>query len=188
MIKNVVGVYVGLENDGRTPCLHVMLAQDSSEAPQAIPSQIEGYKVVVEITGEIRPLPGQGADRVTALSARIAWARGEDVRSGFLEQRDDLFALHAWKAFKKLSIESPASKEIQTKRKPVCRIRSLLFILLPSDFLRSRFQRFNVFNGSRVRAVVRVRLGRKATGSFFRRDPNSCRVGNQAGGLSDILA
>jgi len=61
VIKNVVGVYVGLENDGRTPCLHVMLAQDSSEARQAIPSQIEGYKVVVEITGEIRPLPGQSA-------------------------------------------------------------------------------------------------------------------------------
>jgi len=61
VIENLVGVYVGLENDGRTPCLHVMLAQDSSEARQAIPSQIEGYKVVVEITGEIRPLPGQSA-------------------------------------------------------------------------------------------------------------------------------
>ena len=61
LIKNVVGVYVGLENDGRTPCLHVMLARDSSEARQAIPSQIEGYKVLVEITGEIRPLPSQSA-------------------------------------------------------------------------------------------------------------------------------
>ena len=61
VIKNVVGVYVGLETDGRTRCLHVMLARDSSEARQAIPSQIEGYKVVVEITGEIRPLPGQSA-------------------------------------------------------------------------------------------------------------------------------
>ena len=61
VIKNVVGVYVGLENDGRTPCLHVMLARDSSETRQAIPSQIEGYKVVVEITGEIRPLPRQSA-------------------------------------------------------------------------------------------------------------------------------
>ena len=61
LIKDVVGVYVGLENDGRTPCLHVMLARDSSEARQAIPSQIEGYKVVVEITGEIRPLPSQSA-------------------------------------------------------------------------------------------------------------------------------
>ena len=45
----------------RTPCLHVMLARDSSEARQAIPAQIEGYKVVVEITGEIRPLPSQSA-------------------------------------------------------------------------------------------------------------------------------
>jgi hypothetical protein len=61
VIKDVVGVYVGLEDDGRTPCLHVMLARDSSEARQAIPSQIEGYNVEVEVTGEIRPLPNQSA-------------------------------------------------------------------------------------------------------------------------------
>jgi len=60
-IKNVIGVYVGLENDRRTPCLHVMLTRDSFETRQAIPSQIEGYKVVVQITGEIRPLPSQSA-------------------------------------------------------------------------------------------------------------------------------
>jgi len=60
-IKDVVGVYVGLQTDGRTPCLHVMLRQDSPEARKAIPSEIEGYKVVVEVTGEIRPLPSQSA-------------------------------------------------------------------------------------------------------------------------------
>jgi hypothetical protein len=60
-IKDVVGVYIGLQEDGRTPCLRVMLKRDSAEARKAIPSQIEGYKVIVEITGEIRPLPGQSA-------------------------------------------------------------------------------------------------------------------------------
>lgn len=60
-IKDVVGVYVGLEKDGRAPCLHVMLARDSSEARQAIPSQIQGYKVLIEVTGEIRPLPSESA-------------------------------------------------------------------------------------------------------------------------------
>ena len=60
-VKDVVGVYVGLQDDDRTPCLHVMLARDSSEARKAIPLKIEGYQVVVEVTGEIRPLPGQSA-------------------------------------------------------------------------------------------------------------------------------
>ncbi len=30
-IAGVVGVYVGLLDDGRTPCLHVMLASDTAE-------------------------------------------------------------------------------------------------------------------------------------------------------------
>ena len=58
-IKGVVGVYVGLQKDGRTPCLYVMLARDAPETRKAIPSEIEGYRVLVDITGEIRPLPGQ---------------------------------------------------------------------------------------------------------------------------------
>ena len=58
-IPNVVGVYVGLQEDGRTPCLHVMLVRDAPELRNAIPSEIEGYSVVVDITGEIRPLPAQ---------------------------------------------------------------------------------------------------------------------------------
>ena len=58
-IKGVVGVYVGLQKDGRTPCLYVMLVRDAPETRKAIPSEIEGYRVLVDITGEIRPLPGQ---------------------------------------------------------------------------------------------------------------------------------
>ena len=59
-IPGVVGVYVGVLEDGRTPCLKVMLARKTAESQRSIPRLIEGYPVVIEITGEIRPL---GAER-----------------------------------------------------------------------------------------------------------------------------
>jgi len=55
-IPGVVGVYVGLLEDGRTQCLKVMLARKTPEHQHAIPQQIGGYPVVIEETGEIRPL------------------------------------------------------------------------------------------------------------------------------------
>ena len=55
-IHGVVGVYVGLLDDGKTPCLRVMLAQKSAETERAIPKTLEGYPVVTEVTGEVRPL------------------------------------------------------------------------------------------------------------------------------------
>ncbi|MEY2479283.1 MAG: hypothetical protein QOI04_210 [Verrucomicrobiota bacterium] len=55
-IPNVVGVYVGLLDDGKTQCLKVMLARKSAEGERAIPHALEGYRVIVEVTGEIRPL------------------------------------------------------------------------------------------------------------------------------------
>ena len=55
-IPNVVGVYVAVLEDGKTPCLKVMLARKSPETERAIPRLLEGYPVVVEVTGEIRPL------------------------------------------------------------------------------------------------------------------------------------
>ena len=54
-IPGVVGVYVGSRDDGK-PCLKVMLSDKNREAEQKIPSVIEGYPVVTEVTGEIRPL------------------------------------------------------------------------------------------------------------------------------------
>ncbi len=53
-IPGVVGVYVGVLEDGRTPCLKVMLVEQRKN--RAIPSELEGYPVVTEVTGEIRPL------------------------------------------------------------------------------------------------------------------------------------
>ena len=55
-IPNVVGVYVGLLEDGKTPCLKVMLARKSADTESAVPRSLEGYPVVTEVTGEIRPL------------------------------------------------------------------------------------------------------------------------------------
>jgi hypothetical protein len=55
-IPNVVGVYVGLLDDNKTQCLKVMLARKSAASERAIPHALEGYPVIVEVTGEIRPL------------------------------------------------------------------------------------------------------------------------------------
>lgn len=55
-IAGVVGVYVGLLEDGKTPCLKVMLARKTAETEHAIPKTLEGHPVVSEVTGEIRPM------------------------------------------------------------------------------------------------------------------------------------
>lgn len=55
-IPGVVGVYVGLLEDGKTPCLKIMLARARTATDAALPREIEGYPVVAEVTGEMRPL------------------------------------------------------------------------------------------------------------------------------------
>ena len=55
-IPGVVGVYVGVLQDGKSGCLKVMLAQKSAEAERAIPKSLDGYPVIVEVTGQVRPL------------------------------------------------------------------------------------------------------------------------------------
>ena len=52
----VVGVYVGLMRDKKTPCLKVMLKKKDPEIERLIPRELEGYPVVTEVTGEIKPL------------------------------------------------------------------------------------------------------------------------------------
>ena len=52
----VVGVYAGVLADGKTPCLKVMLARPTPDTERKIPREIEGFPVVTEISGEIRPL------------------------------------------------------------------------------------------------------------------------------------
>lgn len=55
-IPGVVGVYVGLLEDNATPCLKVMLRQSDPKLEKSLPRVLEGYRVVTEVTGEIKPL------------------------------------------------------------------------------------------------------------------------------------
>jgi hypothetical protein len=59
-IPGVVGVYVAVLEDGKTPCLKVMLARKTPESERDIPKTLEGHPVISEVTGEIKPL---GEDR-----------------------------------------------------------------------------------------------------------------------------
>lgn len=54
-IPGVVGVYVGLLEDDKTPCLKVMVVKKSAELESKIPKGLEGYRVRIEETGVIRP-------------------------------------------------------------------------------------------------------------------------------------
>lgn len=55
-IPGVVGVYVGLMDDQKTPCLKVMLARKDDKLERSTPRIIEGYPVVTEVSGEIKPM------------------------------------------------------------------------------------------------------------------------------------
>ena len=55
-IPGVVGVYVGVLEDGKTPCLKVMVIKKTPELEQKIPKSLEGYPVLLDETGVIRPL------------------------------------------------------------------------------------------------------------------------------------
>jgi len=59
-IPGVVGVAVGALDDGK-PCIKVLVAKRTSEHRKRIPKEIEGYPVVIEVTGEIRAMPGDSA-------------------------------------------------------------------------------------------------------------------------------
>lgn len=54
-IPGVVGVYVGVLDDGKSPCLKIMLARRTPESNH-IPQKIDGWPVRAEVTGAIRPL------------------------------------------------------------------------------------------------------------------------------------
>ena len=55
-IPGVVGVYVGLLPDDKTPCLKVMVVKKTEDLKRRIPKSIEGYPVLIEESGVIRPL------------------------------------------------------------------------------------------------------------------------------------
>ena len=55
-IPGVVGVFVGLADDEKTECIKVMLKAPDLVAEKRIPKQVDGYRVITEVTGVIRPL------------------------------------------------------------------------------------------------------------------------------------
>lgn len=56
-IPGVTMVYVGAADDG-TPCIKVGFVTLPHENRERVPAALEGWPVVVEETGEIRPLSG----------------------------------------------------------------------------------------------------------------------------------
>jgi hypothetical protein len=55
-LPEVVGVYVGTRGTRRTPCIKVMLARRTFQTEQRIPQKLDGYPVVIEVSGPIRPM------------------------------------------------------------------------------------------------------------------------------------
>lgn len=54
-IPGVVGLYEGVLENG-TPCIKVMVVAHTPELQGKIPQNIESHPVVIEVTGEIRPM------------------------------------------------------------------------------------------------------------------------------------
>lgn len=54
-ISGVVGVYHGICEDGSS-CVKVMVKIRTPEVERRIPRRLEGYHVVIEESGEIRPM------------------------------------------------------------------------------------------------------------------------------------
>jgi len=54
-IPGVVGLYHGLDDDGKS-CLKVMVKEKTPEISKRIPTRIEGFPVVIDETGEIKPM------------------------------------------------------------------------------------------------------------------------------------
>lgn len=55
-IPGVVGTAESLTKDGR-PCILVLLAKSTPELRAKLPRELEGWPVVVEVTGEFHALP-----------------------------------------------------------------------------------------------------------------------------------
>jgi len=58
-VPGVVGVALGLLEDGTTPCLTVMVAERTGELEARLPASLGGHPLVIEETGPLRPLDGR---------------------------------------------------------------------------------------------------------------------------------
>jgi hypothetical protein len=59
-VPGVIGVAVGELDDGK-PCIKVLVVKNTPAHASLVPKTIEGIPVVVEETGEIRPMAGDSS-------------------------------------------------------------------------------------------------------------------------------
>lgn len=55
-VDGVVGLYIGLMDNKKDYCIKVMLKELKPEHEKLIPQMLENYNVVLEVTGEIKPM------------------------------------------------------------------------------------------------------------------------------------
>lgn len=55
-IPGVEGVAMGLLDDGKTPCLQILVAQRTPELEARLPATLDGHTVAIVESGGIRPL------------------------------------------------------------------------------------------------------------------------------------
>lgn len=58
-IPGVEGVAMGLLDDGKTPCLQILVVRRTPELEARLPARLEGHPVVLVESGELRPLDGR---------------------------------------------------------------------------------------------------------------------------------
>lgn len=56
-IPGVAAVAIG-ELEDKTPCIKVYVIEKTAEIEENIPAELEGHPVVVEVSGEIKPMSG----------------------------------------------------------------------------------------------------------------------------------
>jgi len=59
-LHGVVGVYIGQTGAGDS-CIYVMVVRRDTDLVRKIPTALEGYPVLIQETGEIRPMNEKGA-------------------------------------------------------------------------------------------------------------------------------
>lgn len=60
-IPGVVGIYEG-ETKAGNPCIKIMTEKESQEIEDKIPKSLNGYPVIIEVTGKIKPMGSEKGD------------------------------------------------------------------------------------------------------------------------------
>ena len=54
-LTGVVGVYIG-ETEKHISCIKVMVVELNEDLKKKIPEELDGYPVVIDVTGKIKPM------------------------------------------------------------------------------------------------------------------------------------